>query len=116
MRWQRLEGACSNLDGLPLLQSLFQPDGFARYLLYVLIMYKKSLWNNAVVSMGWRLQPRHIMRRIGLQRIASGSSAWLGYPVPYIVGRRRERLLRLLSWRPRLFAWVKQGGEIDLWR
>ena len=38
-----------------------------------------------------------IMRRLGLQRIATGYSAWLGFPVRYIVRRWRKRLLRITS-------------------
>jgi len=36
-----------------------------------------------------------ILGRLGLQRIAAGCSTWLGFPVQYIVGRWRKRLLRL---------------------
>ena len=36
-----------------------------------------------------------IMERLGLQRTAAVCSAWLGFPVWYIVGRWRKRLLRL---------------------
>ena len=36
-----------------------------------------------------------IMGQFGLQRIAAGCSAWLGFPVRYIVGRRHKRLLQL---------------------
>ena len=36
-----------------------------------------------------------IMGRLGLQMTAAVCSAWLGFPVWYIVGRWRKRLLRL---------------------
>ena len=48
-----------------------------------------------------------IMGRLGLQRIAVGCSAWLGFPVQYIVGRRRKRFL----WLPGMAAEVMCAGE-----
>ena len=48
-----------------------------------------------------------IMGQLGLQRIAAGCSAWLGFPVRYIVGRRRKRLLRL----PGMVTEVMCAGE-----
>ena len=38
-----------------------------------------------------------IMGRLGLQQIVAGCSAWLGFPVRYIVRRWRKRLLRIAS-------------------
>ena len=36
-----------------------------------------------------------IMGRLSLQRTMAVCSAWLGFPVRYIVGRRHKRLLQL---------------------
>ena len=48
-----------------------------------------------------------IMGRLGLQRTVAVCSVWLGFPVRYIVGRRRKRLLQLAG----MTAEVMCAGE-----
>ena len=67
------------------------------------------LQRTAAASVAWQPLVRHgtaskdgacgigIMGQFGLQRIAAGCSAWLGFPVRYIVRRWRKRLLRIAS-------------------
>lgn len=58
-----------------------------------------------------------IVGQLGLQRTAAGCSVWLGYPVQYIVRRRRKRHLWLADMMVEAFVRLKQRGEVDLrWR
>ena len=55
------------------------------------------------------------MWQLSLQWTAAGCSAWLGFPVRYIVWRRHKQLLRLTGTPVEIMFMVKQGSEVALW-
>ena len=77
------------------------------------------LQRTAAADVVWQLSERRgtaskdgacgigIMGQLGLQRTAAVCSAWLGFPVQYIVKRWHKRLLRLVG----LTAEVMRVGE-----